>query len=137
MGPESESSDENSAGAASRANAACLARSYRSFCPASRVISAATRPLIEVPRCAASTLTLAMTSSSSWTVTFRFMSTVHRVDHSIYVELSSTSASKQVRSPVWHAAPVWSTTTSSVSPSQSSRTSRTCCTCPEVSPLTQ
>ena len=39
---------------------------------------------------------------------------------------SSTSASKQVRSPVWQAAPTWSTLTRSVSPSQSRRTSRTC-----------
>ena len=43
---------------------------------------------------------------------------------------SRTSASKQVRSPVWQAAPTWSTTTSSASPSQSRRTSRTCCTLP-------
>ena len=40
---------------------------------------------------------------------------------------SSTSASKQVRSPVWQAGPSWSTLTSSVSPSQSSRTSLTHC----------
>jgi hypothetical protein len=46
-------------------------------------------------------------------------------------------ASKQVRSPVWQAAPVWSTRTSTVSPSQSSATERTCWTWPEVSPLTQ
>ena len=38
-------------------------------------------------------------------------------------EPSSRSASKQVRSPVWQAAPSWSTLTSRVSPSQSRRTS--------------
>ena len=50
---------------------------------------------------------------------------------------SSTSASKQVRVPVWQAGPSWSTLTSSVSPSQSSRTSLTHWRWPEVSPLTQ
>ena len=45
--------------------------------------------------------------------------------------------SKQVASPVWQAAPVCATLTSSASPSQSSATERTCCTCPEVSPFTQ
>ena len=50
---------------------------------------------------------------------------------------SSWSASKQVVSPVWQAGPVWSTSTSSVSPSQSSRTSRTAWVWPDVSPLTQ
>ena len=40
-------------------------------------------------------------------------------------------------SPVWQAGPSWSTLTSSVSPSQSSRTSLTHCRWPEVSPLTQ
>src|SRR6185312_13494858 len=44
---------------------------------------------------------------------------------------------KHERSPVWQAGPSWSTSTSSASPSQSSRTSRTHCRCPEVSPLTQ
>ena len=44
---------------------------------------------------------------------------------------------KQVRSPVWQAAPSWSTSTSSASPSQSSRTPRTHCRLPDVSPLTQ
>ena len=47
------------------------------------------------------------------------------------------SASKQVWSPVWQAAPTWSTMKSSVSPSQSRRTSLTHCTWPDVSPLTQ
>ena len=46
-------------------------------------------------------------------------------------------ASKQVRSPVWQAGPSWSTLTSRVSPSQSSRTSLTHWRLPEVSPLTQ
>src|SRR5699024_11424441 len=46
-------------------------------------------------------------------------------------------ASKQVRSPVWQAAPTWSTRTSSASPSQSSATERTCWTWPEVAPLRQ
>src|SRR6185295_8684340 len=40
------------------------------------------RPLIDVPRWAARIFTLAMTSSSSWTVTFRFMPTGYDVDHS-------------------------------------------------------
>src|SRR6185312_6185308 len=44
---------------------------------------------------------------------------------------------KHERSPVWQAGPSWSTRTSSASPSQSSRTSRTHCRCPEVSPFTQ
>ena len=44
---------------------------------------------------------------------------------------------KQVRSPVWQAAPSWSTSSSRVSPSQSTRTSCTHCRLPEVSPLTQ
>ena len=43
-----------------------------------------------------------------------------------YSAASSTSASKQVRAPVWQAGPTWSTMTSRVSPSQSSRTSLTC-----------
>ena len=43
----------------------------------------------------------------------------------------------EVRLPVWHAGPAWSTTTRSASPSQSSRTSWTFWTLPEVSPLTQ
>ena len=47
------------------------------------------------------------------------------------------SASKQEWSPVWHAGPCWSTITSSVSPSQSRRTSRTDWVLPDVSPLTQ
>jgi hypothetical protein len=52
----------------------------------------------------------------------------------------STAASgrwKQLRSPVWQAGPSWSTRTSSASPSQSSRTSRTHWRCPDVSPFTQ
>jgi len=49
----------------------------------------------------------------------------------------SSPASKQVRSPVWQAAPTWSTLTRIVSPSQSRATDFTCWTCPEVSPLTQ
>src|SRR6185437_341078 len=49
----------------------------------------------------------------------------------------STSASKQVRSPVWQAAPTWSTRTRIASPSQSSATDLTNCRCPEVSPFTQ
>ena len=44
---------------------------------------------------------------------------------------------EQVGVPVWQAGPVWSTRTSSVSPSQSSRTSRTRWVWPEVSPFTQ
>ena len=48
-----------------------------------------------------------------------------------------SSASKQVRSPVWQAAPTWSTRTSRASPSQSRATDRTCWTWPEVSPLRQ
>src|SRR5699024_9452895 len=50
---------------------------------------------------------------------------------------ASSRPVKHVAVPVWHAAPVWSTTYSSVSPSQSVATERTCCACPEVSPLTQ
>src|SRR5690606_9220952 len=46
-------------------------------------------------------------------------------------------ASKQVRSPVWQAAPTWSTLTSTVSPSQSSATDLTYCAWPDVAPLTQ
>ena len=42
-----------------------------------------------------------------------------------------------VRAPVWQAGPSWSTLTSTVSPSQSRRTSTTCCRWPDVSPLTQ
>ena len=38
---------------------------------------------------------------------------------------NSTSASKQVRSPVWQAAPTWSTLTTRASPSQSSATDLT------------
>ncbi len=49
----------------------------------------------------------------------------------------SPPASKQLRAPVWHAAPTWSTRTSSASPSQSSSTDFTCWTFPEVSPLRQ
>src|SRR5699024_1734948 len=49
----------------------------------------------------------------------------------------SVSVSKQLKVPLWHAAPVWSTRSRTVSPSQSISTARTCCTCPEVSPLTQ
>ena len=45
--------------------------------------------------------------------------------------------SKHVRDPVWQAGPSWSTVTSTVSPSQSSRTPRTHCRWPLVSPLTQ
>src|SRR5215472_3263814 len=54
-----------------------------------------------------------------------------------YCSLSSTSASKQVRSPVWQAAPTWSTRTRTASPSQSRATDLTHCWCPEVSPFTQ
>ena len=43
--------------------------------------------------------------------------------------------SKQVKSPVWQATPVCSTRASSVSPSQSKRSSRTFWRCPEVPPL--
>src|SRR5690606_18598609 len=50
---------------------------------------------------------------------------------------SSRSASKQVRSPVWQAPPVWSTLTSRVSPSQSSATETTRWVFPEVAPFTQ
>src|SRR4051794_20172800 len=50
---------------------------------------------------------------------------------------SRTSASKHVRSPVWQAAPSWSTRTSTVSPSQSRATDLTHCWWPLVSPLTQ
>jgi hypothetical protein len=53
------------------------------------------------------------------------------------VTASSTAASKQVRSPVWQAAPTWSTLTSRASPSQSSATDFTHCWCPDVSPFTQ
>ncbi len=49
----------------------------------------------------------------------------------------SGSSSKQLVVPVWQAGPVWSTSSRTVSPSQSSRTSRTHCALPEVSPLTQ
>src|SRR4051812_25959818 len=49
----------------------------------------------------------------------------------------SRSASKQVRAPVWHAGPSWSTWSSTVSPSQSRRTALTHWRWPEVSPLTQ
>lgn len=42
---------------------------------------------------------------------------------------------KQLRLPVWQAAPTWSTSTSSASPSQSRDTPLTYCTWPEVSPL--
>lgn len=45
--------------------------------------------------------------------------------------------SKQVRVPVWQAAPTWSTLTSTVSASQSNATDFTHWKCPEVSPLTQ
>src|SRR5690606_869765 len=48
-----------------------------------------------------------------------------------------TSASQQVRSPVWQAAPTWSTFTRTASPSQSSATDLTHCWWPEVSPFTQ
>ena len=48
-----------------------------------------------------------------------------------------TSASKQVRAPVWQAAPTWSTLTSTVSASQSRATDLTHWKWPEVSPLTQ
>ena len=44
---------------------------------------------------------------------------------------------KQVRAPVWQAAPTWSTLTSRASPSQSSATDLTYWWCPEVSPFTQ
>ena len=44
---------------------------------------------------------------------------------------------KQLRLPVWQAAPTWSTSTSSASPSQSRDTPLTYCTWPEVSPLRQ
>ena len=44
------------------------------------------------------------------------------------------AASKQVRSPVWQAAPSWSTLTSTVSPSQSSATSLTHCRWPTSRP---
>src|SRR6204780_3821396 len=54
-----------------------------------------------------------------------------------YWSLSRTSASKQVRSPVWQDAPTWSTLTRMASPSQSSATDLTHCWCPELSPLTQ
>ncbi len=54
-----------------------------------------------------------------------------------YLTYRRGSASKQVRSPVWQAAPCWSTTRSTASPSQSSRTSWTSWVCPDVSPLTQ
>ena len=50
---------------------------------------------------------------------------------------SRMSSSKQVRAPVWQAAPVWSTRTRTVSPSQSRATDLTCWMWPEVSPLTQ
>src|SRR6185437_1926147 len=50
---------------------------------------------------------------------------------------SSRSASKHVRVPVWHAAPICSTRTSRVSPSQSRAAPRTYCTWPDVSPLRQ
>ena len=50
---------------------------------------------------------------------------------------SSGSPSKQVRVPVWQAAPTCSTVTSSASPSQSSATERTYWWWPEVAPLTQ
>src|SRR5690606_41896462 len=49
---------------------------------------------------------------------------------------SNTSESKHVRVPVWQAGPVWSTRSNTVSASQSSRTSRTCCVWPDVAPLT-
>ena len=45
--------------------------------------------------------------------------------------------SKHVRDPVWQAGPSGRTVTSTVSPSQSSRTPRTHCRWPLVSPLTQ
>src|SRR4029453_14728608 len=45
--------------------------------------------------------------------------------------------SKQVRVPVWQAAPIWSTRIRRASPSQSRATDFTNCTCPEVSPLRQ
>src|SRR3984957_10207240 len=54
-----------------------------------------------------------------------------------YWSLSSRSASKQVRSPVWQAARIWSTLTRRASPSQSRATDLTHCWCPDVSPLTQ
>ena len=57
--------------------------------------------------------------------------------HSGVTTAGRTGASKQLRSPVWQAAPSWRTLTSTVSPSQSSRTSRTHCRWPLVSPLTQ
>ena len=44
---------------------------------------------------------------------------------------------KQERRPVWQATPTWSTSASTASPSQSRRSSRRCCTWPEVSPLRQ
>ena len=44
---------------------------------------------------------------------------------------------KQVRAPVWHAGPVCSTRYSTVSPSQSSRTSRRAGSWPDVSPFRQ
>ncbi len=49
----------------------------------------------------------------------------------------SRRASKQVRSPVWQATPTWWTRTSTVSPSQSNRTSRTSWVLPLLSPFTQ
>ena len=49
----------------------------------------------------------------------------------------SSPSSKQVRVPVWHAGPSWSTLSRIASPSQSIRISFTCCRLPDVSPLTQ
>ena len=50
---------------------------------------------------------------------------------------ASRSASKQVRSPVWHAPPRWYTRNRTVSPSQSSDTDSTCWVWPLVAPLIQ
>ena len=63
--------------------------------------------------------------------------TVHSATVHSTTVTGSGSASKQVRSPVWQAPPVWSTFTSTVSPSQSSATALTCCTWPDVPPFTQ
>jgi len=64
--------------------ARCLASRYRWAASVSRVMEVASNPLSDVPRSAASTFASWMISSSSWTVTFRFMPTVYRVAHVIF-----------------------------------------------------
>src|SRR4029078_6251380 len=57
-------------------------------------------------------------------------------DHDLQHQASSVRK-KQLRAPVWHAAPSWWTRPTSTSASQSPRSSSPCCPCPLVSPFRQ